>query len=171
MLSSKALKDLFAEARPIIERQLDDAELIAGLREVVTAQGGDWSSLKALLKAQIQDERDEAGEGKRVRKILDKADYSAAYADLLGLNMNENNNSADEFDIETGEFHTPIPSQDGKTESEGLASAPVTEHEQARVSSHASQADPAKPLPLGSWVGHPFNDTGPHVFSDQEPGQ
>lgn len=103
MLSSKALKDLFAEARPIIERQLDDAELIAGLREVVTAQGGDWSSLKALLKAQIQDERDEAGEGKRVRKILDKADYSAAYADLLGLKMNENNFSADEFDPETGE--------------------------------------------------------------------
>jgi hypothetical protein len=147
MLSSKALKDLFAEARPIIERQLDDAELIAGLREVVTAQGGDWSSLKALLKAQIQDERDEAGEGKRVRKILDKADYSAAYADLLGFNMNENNNSADEFDIETGEF---------------------THSEQARASSRASQADPVQSLGNRAGSADQFNDTGPHVFSDSE---
>lgn len=92
MLTSETLKQIVAEARPIIERQLDDADLIAGLREVVTAEGGDWSALKALIKAQIQDERDEAGDGKRVRKILDKADYSTAYADMLGLaKMNENN--------------------------------------------------------------------------------
>lgn len=91
MLSSTKLKEIVAEARPVIERMLDDAELIKGLREVVTANGGEWSSLKALIKAQIEDERDEAGDGKRVRKILEKADFSAAYADMLGLNMNEEN--------------------------------------------------------------------------------
>lgn len=91
MLSSSALKEIAKEARPVIERMLDDAELIKGFRELVTAQGGEWSSLKALIKAQIEDERDEAGDGKRVRKILDKADFAAAYADMLGLNLNEEN--------------------------------------------------------------------------------
>lgn len=106
MISSKILKQVVTEARPVIERMLDDADFITGLREVVAANGGDWGSLKALIKAQIQDERDEAGDGKRVRKILDKADYSAAYADMLGLaNMNEKNiSSAEPHDPETGEI-------------------------------------------------------------------
>ena len=94
MLDSAALKKIVAEARPLIEQQLDLAEQVAGLREVVTTAGGDWSQLKALVKAQIQDERDDAGDGKRVRKILNKADYATSYATLLGLgdaNMNEKN--------------------------------------------------------------------------------
>lgn len=91
MFSSEALKQIVTEARPIIERQIDDADLIAGLREVVASQGGDWSALKALIKAQIQDERDG---GERVQKILDKAEFSAGYADTLGWSkMNETNNS------------------------------------------------------------------------------
>lgn len=93
MLTSAQLKQITAEARPIIERQLDDALKLAGLRDVVAAAGGDWSQLKALIKAQIQDE--ETGDGKRVRKILDKAEYANAYADMLGLSafskMNEEN--------------------------------------------------------------------------------
>ena len=92
MLTSTQLKQVTAEARPIIERQLDDALKLAGLRDVVAAAGGDWSQLKALIKAQIKDE--EAGDGKHVRKILEKADYAMAYADMLGLNMNEDNFSA-----------------------------------------------------------------------------
>jgi thymidine phosphorylase len=95
MLSSTKLKEIVAEARPVIERMLDDAELIKGFREVVTANGGEWSSLKALLKAQVEDERDDAGDGKRVRKILDKADFAAAYADMLGLNLNEENKNSE----------------------------------------------------------------------------
>lgn len=90
MITSAQLKQITAEARPIIERQLDDALKLAALRDVVAAAGGDWSQLKALIKAQIKDE--ETGDGKHVRKILDKADYANAYADMLGLggaNMNE----------------------------------------------------------------------------------
>lgn len=65
--------------------------------------------------------------------------------------------------------HTPIPSQDGKTESEGLASAPVTEHEQARFPSQgALEAGPVAISSLGAGPADPFNDTGPHVFSDHE---
>lgn len=96
MFSSAELKKIIAEARPIIERQLDDAERIAGFRDVVAEKGGDWSALKALIKAQIKDERDESGDGKHVRKILDKADFSTAYAEMLGwANMNEKNFSAE----------------------------------------------------------------------------
>jgi len=92
MLSSKGLKEIVTIVRPIIERQLDDAEQIAAFRDKVAASGGDWSALKALIKAQIQDERDETGAGKRVKKILEKADFSTGYADMLGWsNMNEKN--------------------------------------------------------------------------------
>lgn len=97
-ITAKLLKDITAEARPIIERQLHDAKLIAGLRDVVAANGGDWGALKALIKAHIEDENDEAGDSKRVQKILDKADSSTAYADMLGLaKMNEKNFSANEY--------------------------------------------------------------------------
>lgn len=95
MLSSHQLKQIAAEARPIIERMLDDAEIIAGFRTMVADHGGDWSALKALLKAQIQDERDETGDGKRVRKVMEKAEFATAYADMLGIaDMNEGNFSA-----------------------------------------------------------------------------
>lgn len=106
MISAKLLKDVVTEARPILERMLDDAEVIAGFRDVIAENGGDWSSLKALMKAQIQDERDEAGGNKRVQKILDRADSSAAYADMLGLgNVTDLNYSAETpHDPETGEI-------------------------------------------------------------------
>jgi hypothetical protein len=111
MLSSKGLKDIVTKARPIIERQIDDAELIAGFRDIVADAGGDWSALKALIKAQIQDERDETGNGKRVKKILEKAEFATGYADMLGWsNMNEKNFSAGEdHDPITGEIHDINP--------------------------------------------------------------
>ncbi len=91
MLSSAKLKEIAEAARPIIERQLDDAVQLAALRDTVSELGGDWSALKALLKAQIQDERDETGEGKRVKKAVEKAEFCTEYATQLGLNMNETN--------------------------------------------------------------------------------
>jgi len=91
MTTSNALREVFTEGRPLIERWLDVGEQIAALREVATAKGLDWSQVKALLKAQIQDERDEAGDGKRVRRIVEKAEFASAYADMLGLNLNEEN--------------------------------------------------------------------------------
>jgi hypothetical protein len=121
-VTAQFLKGIVAEARPIIERQMDDAKIIAGLRDVVSAQGGDWGALKALIKAHVEDDSDDASEGKRVKKIVDKADCTAAYADMLGLaNMNENNFSLDRtyaeakgrgnlppHDPETGEVEEPF---------------------------------------------------------------
>ena len=106
MSISSDLKNIVAAARPLIEHQLDLAEQVAALRDAATAKGLDWSQIKALLKAEIQDERDEMGEHKRVNKIIDKANYASAYADMLGMGkMNEKNFSADEeeFDPITGE--------------------------------------------------------------------
>lgn len=141
MLSSKALKDLVAEARPIIERQLDDAERIAAFRDVVASSGGDWSALKALIKAQIQDERDEAGDGKRVKKILEKAGFSTGYADMLGWsNMNEKNFSDDDdYDLETGEILDNNRASDG---SPSVSSSPA-ESEAEEISASYSEMDRA----------------------------
>lgn len=69
---------------------------MAALRDLATAKGLDWSQIKALVKAQVQDEQDEAGDGKRVKRIIDKAEAASAYADMLGLgNLNEKNFSAE----------------------------------------------------------------------------
>jgi len=91
MFSSEALKAVVTELRPVIERQLADAAIITSMRELVTAQGGDWSAIKALVKAQVQDEQDDAGDGKRVRKVIEKSEFTTAYADMLGMNVNEEN--------------------------------------------------------------------------------
>ena len=91
MMSSQALKQFRSEARLVIERQLADAEIIKGFREAVTAQGGDWGSLKALVKAEIQDDQDDTGERKRVTKVIERSAATAEYAELLGMNMNEEN--------------------------------------------------------------------------------
>ena len=127
MLTSSQLKKITTEARPIIERMLEDAERLAGLRDVVASAGGDWGQLKALIKAQIKDEQDEAGDGKHVRKILDKADYALGYADMLGLgNLNEENSSADdaEHDPATGEvIEQPDALEQG---GHGTSQSPIT---------------------------------------------
>jgi hypothetical protein len=109
MFTSTDLKAIISEARPVIERRLDDTAIIAGFRETVTAKGGDWSQIKALVTAMIQDERDESGGSKRVRALLSKADHALGYADMLGLgNLNEKNSFADDgFDPETGEIIEP----------------------------------------------------------------
>lgn len=98
MSTSGALKEVFAEGRPLVEQWLDVSEQIAALRDVATAKGLDWSQVKALLKAQIQDERDTGSAGKRVKRIVEKAEFASAYADLLGIgtDLNEENFSRDE---------------------------------------------------------------------------
>lgn len=133
MSTSEALKSIFTAARPLVETWIDTSEQIAALRETATNAGLDWSQVKALLKAQIQDERDEAGDGKRVRRLLDKADAASTYADMLGLGWeaSEKKYSATPHDPETGEFHEPAgpplpgPEQQAGAESPTHASAPA----------------------------------------------
>jgi len=116
--TSTTLKQVFTAARPLIELWLDVAEQMAALRDTATVKGLDWSQVKALVKAQVQDERDEAGDGKRVKRIIDKADAASAYADMLGLgNMNEKNFSAEPSPVST-------PCGTGSNAVEGEAAPP-----------------------------------------------
>lgn len=93
MSAADELRKMVTMARPLVEQALDLTEEFAALREAATQKGLDWSQIKALVKAQLQDERDEAGTGRHVRKIIEKAEYASAYADMLGYGgkMNEKN--------------------------------------------------------------------------------
>lgn len=88
MSTLDALRDIWTEARPYIEQQLEVAEVIKGFREAATAKGLEWSSVKGLIKAHILDEQDS---GNRVQKLIEKGEFTTAYADMLGLNLNEEN--------------------------------------------------------------------------------
>ncbi len=79
-MNSNDLKGIATEGRRLILQELETAELMKGLREAATNKGVDWSELKKLLKAQIQDEEDN---GERVEKIVRKAEFASAYADML----------------------------------------------------------------------------------------
>lgn len=156
MLSSLQLKQIVTEARPLIERQLEIALQIAGLRTVVTEAGGDWSQLKALIKAQVQDEQ--ADDPKRVERILEKADYAKIYADMLGLgrsNMNEQNFSADKVEHSSPQPNVSTASGDSDTEAaeQTVGEEPTGGHTLAQgEGQHGAQplpdnseADPDKP--------------------------
>lgn len=93
MTLASDLRNIVAAARPTVTEWLDISEQFVGFREACKAKGIDWSQVKALIKAQVQDERDG---GRRVEKIVEKADFASSYAAMLGLlpeNMNEENNS------------------------------------------------------------------------------
>jgi hypothetical protein len=83
------LRQIRQDARPYIEQALDLAEVFTGFRKLASENGLDWGVIKALIKAEVQDEK-EGGSGK-VDRIIEKADFASAYADMLGLgsNMNE----------------------------------------------------------------------------------
>ena len=90
--TSTALKEIFAAGRPLVEQWINVGTQIAALREVATEKGLDWSQVKALLKAQVQDELDGTGEGKRVKRLVERAEFASSYADMLGLaEVNEKN--------------------------------------------------------------------------------
>lgn len=103
MLTSEQIKKIKAEVAPFIRRQMEDAAVIASFRDVVATAGGDWAALKAVIKAEIQDE--DAGDGKKIGKVAEKAEWTRIYLDLLGIapNMNEEN-FVEDHDPETGEI-------------------------------------------------------------------
>lgn len=83
MTKASDVRGFFKEGRPLVEQDIDIAEQFKALRDAARAKNVDWSQIKALLKAQILDERE--GTDKRVRAIVEKADCASAYADMLGL--------------------------------------------------------------------------------------
>lgn len=81
-----------SELRPYIAAEIDRAEILKAMAKAARDKGIDWAQLKALVKAQELDARE--GTDKRVVAIIDKADFAAAYADMLGFASNMNNRGA-----------------------------------------------------------------------------
>lgn len=175
MAPSEALRKIFTAGRPLVEQWLDIGEQIAALREVATAEGLDWSQVKALLKAQIQDERDEVGDGKRVRKILDKADFATAYADMLGLaNMNENNYSAEPGHDADGVIIEQVSTTPGSSfcgqllhETQEFGTAPDADEIQPET---AAQTVPAVPV-VASSAEHEAVESSVLLSEAADPGK
>lgn len=158
MSSSTALREISTVARPLIEQWLDVSEQMAALREVATAKGLDWSQLKALLKAQIQDERDDSGEGKRVARVVEKAEFACAYADMLGF-VNEN--------IYSAQSELDAPEEVRRTGSSGSAvgndGGLITSHDRREANE-----SPVTPIPLASAVSSPAAATSPSRSSPRD---
>lgn len=90
MTKAADVKGFAKELRPHIEAALDTAEVLKGMAAAAREKGIDWTQLKALVKAQALDARE--GTDKRVAAIIEKADYAASYADMLGFaSANVNN--------------------------------------------------------------------------------
>lgn len=111
-MNGSDLKKLYAEYRLIAERQADDREIVAGLRKVATERGIDWSALKALVNAELQDERDEDGGNKRVVAILKRSEYALAYADMLKMNDNQKVRSSGETASSPAADAPAVPTQE-----------------------------------------------------------
>ena len=65
------LRNLFDEARPLVKQWLGLSEQFSAFRIAATDKGFDWSQIKALLKAQTQDERD--GGNDHVKRIIERS--------------------------------------------------------------------------------------------------
>lgn len=87
MATRDDLRGFFFEARRLAERAADLKTETAALRDAATKKGFDWSQIKALAAADAADE--EAGDHRRVEKLISKADFACAYADMLGLRQDE----------------------------------------------------------------------------------
>lgn len=164
-VTAQFLKGIMAEARPIIERQMNDAKLIAGFRTVVANNGGDWGALKALIKASVQDDEDG---GTRVQKIVDKADDTAAYADMLGLaNMNENNFSARSYADEKGRGDLTTDTTDQREVMDPVAVETATDKQAACLSRPAISNSAAVPSARSNSAGEaPSSPASPATHSD-----
>lgn len=76
----ETLRRIAREYRLVAERKLDDKELCKGFSDLCRDEGIAWTQLRALVDAEAADARDG---GKRVEKIVEKADYASSYADIL----------------------------------------------------------------------------------------
>ena len=143
--SSVELRKIYDAARPLIEESLDLAETIADIRTRATALGFDWSQVKALLKAQVQDERDERGDGRRVARIIDKADNATAYADMLGLGEKVNEKNFSEAS-ETKDLDDAAPPDERPSPVEGdtLVESEMERQATALIYDTAKGPDPGK---------------------------
>jgi len=76
----ETLRMVAREYRQVAERKLDDKDICKGFSDLCREEGIAWTQLRAIVDAEAADARDG---GKRVGKIVEKADYASSYADIL----------------------------------------------------------------------------------------
>lgn len=141
------LKQIRADARPYVEQALDLAEVFTGFRKLASENGLDWGVIKQLIKAELQDEKE--GGDEKVSRIIEKADFASAYADMLGLRggdekMNENNFSSAQAGVAAARSAS-VASGGGDATGLKPASPPSFSDETAPVSGEAEGA-PVRPV-------------------------
>ena len=115
------LRKICARARQPIEAMLDAAEELQEIREAASAQGLDWSQVKALLKAPIQDERDG---GDRVKKLVAKAANASTYAAMLGIVAENQKTPPQSSEASAGPQAEAVPpTRGGETSSDAVVTA------------------------------------------------
>lgn len=149
MTTAADLRQIFNGARPLIEQWLDLADEFAAFRDAAREKGLDWSQIKGLLKAQAQDERDGTGEGKRVKKIIERADFASAYADMLGLGAKMNEKSF------SGAETTTVPAAPVSTATVRVTTEQLSEMRAAGLLHDTSKSPPeqTESIPNFLWRG------------------
>lgn len=138
----KLLRETAKAIRPLIEESLQLRDDFAAYRTSITEAGGDWMALKALVKAQVEDEREGKGEHTRVAKIIAKADASASYADIL--NLNENNSFPHQHGVSGPQPHAVTYPNAGGGSDEPPATHPET------ITGGAGKSHPHVDVPVTS---------------------
>lgn len=159
-MNAKDLRDIAVELRAVVDRCIDDGEILKGLREAATAKGIDWSQLKALVKAQAQDARDD---GDRVGKLVERADFALAYAEMLNMNAKENSRSSSEDAVRRA---AADPSVRAAVKKLGTP-VPVTEEERAAGQTAAFVSKNGTRMSIGMKPAPTADDLEPPAFLDR----
>lgn len=133
MTKAADVKGFAQELRPHIEAAIDSAEILKGLAAAARAKGIDWSALKALVKAQALDARD--GTDKRVAALIEKADFAASYADILGFASANMNN------FSKSRSSSPASIDQHSTDPDARIVSPASRSEVGRKPDHGQRSD------------------------------
>ena len=117
MATKHDLQELLDAYEPVLDREFDVKDATKGLRDLATKKGIDWSAFKAVAKARKQDERDaeEGKEGGRLDKIIERADFAQAYANMLGFTEDEREKENRSSEPQTSNV-TPIVPSDSRND-------------------------------------------------------
>ncbi len=127
-ITREFLQNIRESEQPFLRQAIELAKHFSETRKRVADEGGDWSALKAILKAEILDEEG----GEHLAAILSRADESAQYAGMLGLHINKKSFSSRVSSVRPGPAgHTPMRA--GRDDKAGLKKETDTPAANARA--------------------------------------
>jgi len=145
-MNATDLRNFFDECCRLAGQVQAIKERYALLREAATKKGIDWSQLKALATATVVDASEDTD--KRVRRLIEKADFASAYADMLALRKDERKTQNRSFS------QTPPQS---KVSRNWVPAQPIRKSQLAASTGPAPRGDEAAPR-VPSGVASPIPD-------------